>query len=451
MYIDRKNCLWQKIYHQTCQTRVIDSHSHLLSESEYEKCDPKPGLFTLQHYVIRELANLEELHGLRLSSCKTDEERWVEYKKFLELAGNVSYFTNHWQTFRDLYGLGNVELNDSNWKEIHQKIQESSRRPGWYRKLIKNIAGIDLGVRTVPSEDVPSTLTPQVMVTRKEKGQYHVGSVSINDLFRFMKEPPDKENHPISRLGRLADIEIRNSSNLEQAVDKFLEIIKSEGAVAIKASHAYSRSLFHQQVTAQTATNIIEKLLSSNQKPNRAELTQLEDFIFWQFCEKCGDHNLVFQIHTGLQGNWSNLPYSDPRKLLNVISTFRKTKFDLFHAGYPFTIELGVMAKHYPNIWANMAWMYIITMEGSRRTLDEWIDLVPGHRIIGFGSDLGWPELVVGHLTMARMCIADVLTKKVMMDMLTEQRAMILVRQMLRDNAIALYSIEDHPSLSGNH
>ena len=86
----------------------------------------------------------------------------------------------------------------------------------------------------------------------------------------------------------------------------------------------------------------------------------------------------------------------------------------------------------------------------SRRTLDEWIDLVSGHRIIGFGSDLAWPELVVGHLSMARACIAEVLTKKVTMDMLSEQRAMILVRQMLRDNAIALYSIADHPSLSVN-
>ena len=113
-------------------------------------------------------------------------------------------------------------------------------------------------------------------------------------------------------------------------------------------------------------------------------------------------------------------------------------------------MELGLMGKHYPNVWPNMAWMYVITMEGSRRTLDEWIDLVPGHRILGFGSDVRLPELVVGHLSMARLCIADVLAKKVTLDLLTEDLAMRLIDQLLRDNPIALYGLEGHPALNAD-
>ncbi len=141
------------------------------------------------------------------------------------------------------------------------------------------------------------------------------------------------------------------------------------------------------------------------------------------------------------------MPDSDPRHLMAPIHTFRQTRFDLFHAGYPFTLELGLMAKHYPNVWLNMAWMYVITMEGSRRTLDEWIDLVPGHRILGFGSDVFAPELVVGHVSMARLCLADVLAKKVAVDLLTEERAVLLIHQLLRDNAIALYGLQGRSEL----
>jgi hypothetical protein len=85
-------------------------------------------------------------------------------------------------------------------------------------------------------------------------------------------------------------------------------------------------------------------------------------------------------------------------------------------------------------------------MEGSRQTLNEWIDLVPGDRLLGFGSDVGWPEFIYGHLVMARSCIADVLATKVERDFLSEEAALSLVHQMLRDNAVALYGLAGEDS-----
>ena len=37
---------------------------------------------------------------------------------------------------------------------------------------------------------------------------------------------------------------------------------------------------------------------------------------------------------------------------------------------------------------------------------------MPEERLLGFGSDVGWPEMIYGHLVMARSCLADVLTAK---------------------------------------
>ncbi|MFQ6097858.1 MAG: amidohydrolase family protein, partial [Armatimonadota bacterium] len=117
-------------------------------------------------------------------------------------------------------------------------------------------------------------------------------------------------------------------------------------------------------------------------------------------------------------------------------------RFDLFHAGYPYSRHIGMLGKHCPNVWLNMAWMYVITMEGSRQSLSEWIDLVPGHRILGFGSDVPWPEMIYSHLLMARSCIADVLADKVARDFLSEECALDLVHKMLHDNAVELYGLE---------
>ena len=82
-------------------------------------------------------------------------------------------------------------------------------------------------------------------------------------------------------------------------------------------------------------------------------------------------------------------------------------------------------------------------MEGSRQSLNEWIDLVPGDRILGFGSDVHWPEFIYGHLVMARSCIADVLAQKMERDFLSKEVALDLVQKMLRDNAIGLYGLQD--------
>lgn len=57
--------------------------------------------------------------------------------------------------------------------------------------------------------------------------------------------------------------------------------------------------------------------------------------------------------------------------------------------------------------------MYVISMAASRQIFSEWIDLVPGYRIFGFGSDVLFPELVCGHFEIARSCVVDVLTAKV--------------------------------------
>jgi uncharacterized protein len=82
-------------------------------------------------------------------------------------------------------------------------------------------------------------------------------------------------------------------------------------------------------------------------------------------------------------------------------------------------------------------------MAGSRQILSEWIDLVPVDRLLGFGSDVGKPELIYGHLVMARACLADVLAEKVERDFLSKAAALDVARLMLRDAPLALYRLED--------
>ncbi|MFW6156533.1 MAG: amidohydrolase family protein, partial [Armatimonadota bacterium] len=172
------------------------------------------------------------------------------------------------------------------------------------------------------------------------------------------------------------------------------------------------------------------------------DIKRLQDHIIFFLAGLCAEMDLIFDIHTGVQGNWGRVDESNPLHLLPLIHAHRSVCFNLYHGGYPFSREIGMLAKHSPNVWLNLAWMFVVTMEGTRQSLSEWIDLVPGHRILGFGSDVGWPELIYGHLVMARECIADVLSEKVRRDFLSRDAALDLARMMMRDNGVALYGLE---------
>ncbi len=67
--------------------------------------------------------------------------------------------------------------------------------------------------------------------------------------------------------------------------------------------------------------------------------------------------------------------------------------------------------------------------------------VVPGYRILGFGSDVHFPELIYAHLEMARSCVADVLAAKVRNDFLSEEEALCLAEKMFRDNTMELYGL----------
>ena len=65
-------------------------------------------------------------------------------------------------------------------------------------------------------------------------------------------------------------------------------------------------------------------------------------------------YGLPMQIHTGRQaGNGNVLTNSNPTHLTNLFSLYPKVKFDLFHMSHPYQGELAVLAKTFPNVYAD--------------------------------------------------------------------------------------------------
>jgi len=420
----RKSKLWKRIHKEIEKIRVIDSHSHMTSEENYYK--QNLSIFNMVSYYGRDIQSTAgKAVGELLHGAKADEEKWKRFSEVILKTEAVSYFRHNLIAYQDLFGLKG-DLTAKNWQELNATIAKKTKNPKWFRKVMKKICRVETGLLNVMPLDL-----------RWDK-DYAVAVMRMEPFLALLRG--EKDN--LAQLSREVDVDITTIGDLREALSKLMQKACSLGAVGIKLAHAYQRTLHHEKPSDRKADAVLQKLLQGK-KPTPSELKAIQDYVVFFLADRAGDLDLVFQIHTGVQGNWGHIPDSNPLHLLNLLRAFPKTRFDLFHAGYPFSREMGMLGKHYPNVWVNMCWMYVITMEGSRQTLDEWIDLVPGFRILGFGSDVPYPENVYAHLKMARACITDVLTKKVRQDFITEDVAIRLAKQMLRNNLIDLFKLDE--------
>jgi predicted TIM-barrel fold metal-dependent hydrolase len=400
---------------------VVDCHSHTRLRREYVAQGPW-NLFQMTASFDREIgALLPTMPGPLPDSQAPEEQRWGHLREILKRARNESYWRHNLVVYRELFGLEDEELTDANWQPLNERIKAQTADPNWYHQVIVERAHVRTQVKNIPwFEDW--------------EPEYFTAILRMEPALELYRAEPRRQ------LEQYLDREIRSLRELREALAELVQRYRDRGAVGLKLAHAYRRTLQSEPVPEIAAALIFERALRGETLP-WADAKRLEDYLIFFLAGLCTDLGLIFDIHTGVQGNGCWIPDSNPLLLLELIRAFPQTRFNLYHAGYPWSREIGMMGKHFGNIWLNMAWMYVISMEASRQSLDEWIDLVPGYRLLGFGSDVNLPEFVYGHLVMARSCLADVLAKKVKRDFLSREAAEDLARMMLHDNAVELYGL----------
>jgi len=192
-------------------------------------------------------------------------------------------------------------------------------------------------------------------------------------------------------------------------------------------------------VTAATralrASTVTERAFGrSRNQLSESELKDFEDFIFWQLVELSARHELPFQIHTG----HARIQGSNPLLLVEVIAANPRTRFILFHSGYPCVGETGAIATRHRNVWIDSVWLPTISYTMAKRAYQEWLEVVPSNRIL-WGADANHAEGIYAATDVTRRCLAEALTEKVERGELREEHARRIGRQILRENALELF------------
>jgi len=430
--------------------RLIDTHEHIVAE-QIRLAESLDFTYLIPHYLSSDLVSagmpLDELEairapgrvmrdGLRSGISPRDPgypfperlpnqrsspvEKWRRFAPFWARVRNTGYARCILIAMRDLFGIG--DLNEKTVEALSTALQDSNKK-GWYHYVLKERARIDMSVLDYGRMDVDRTLfAPSIRFDR---------FVDIRDLI------------DVQKLGYDTDTAIHSLDDLVSAMQTDMARKVQDGMVSVKSGLAYQRIIQYDDVTQHEADQAFNRLFRHpGQRLSWEEARPFQDYMMHQIIRQAIEYKRPIQIHTGMQEGTGNvITNSRPTHLINLFIRYPDARFELFHAGYPYHHELATLAKNFPNVYADLCWVPIISPTLAAQILHEWLETIPVNKILAFGGDFIIVEGAYGHSVMARQVVSQVLSDKVKAGFYSEEEALTFGRMILRENAKELFGL----------
>lgn len=447
--------LAQRLKQEAENISLVDTHEHIILEQE--RLEGSLDLFYLfPHYASSDLVSsgmapeiLEEIRGV----SEDIEARWRKFKPYWEKIKNTNFCKTLLIAVRDLFDIDGI--TDSTYQELSHKIADSNK-PGWYRKVLKDKANIEVCILDYLPLEVRENRAPRIeqmvdvavsmgaYLTQRKRKVPHLdpefflpvakfdGIVSIRTLgeLRALEVAYNKHIHCLSDLLSILD------EAFEEEVDR--------GVVGVKTTLAYGRTLKYDKVSNHEAELLFNRIFSHlGEGLSWRETKPLQDFLMHQVIRRAIDYDLPIQIHTGFQEGAGNIiTNSRPSDLLNLFVEYNRAVFILFHAGYPYVGEVTTIAKNFPNVYADLCFLAVLSPSLYKKTLEVWLEMLPGSKILGFGGDYIIVEGAYAQARIVRECVSEVMAKKVEEKYFTEEEVVDLMKQILNRNAKHLFHLD---------
>ncbi len=354
------------------------------------------------------------------------DDWWAAAKDDFVNARATSFYQYNLSAFTDLYGVDFETMTDEQARGLDRRIFENYKDRKWLYHVVTERANIELIVndpywsRLFEVPDYPFCALV-FNVTTLVRG-YHPLSV---------KDPGDSPYE----FAKRHDLKIESLDDYLIVLDRLMAERKQAGAVCLKHTLAYERSLRFENVPKERAEKAFGR---PRRELSPEEIHDFEDFIIWRLVELAAKYDIPFQIHTGQ----ARIQHSSPMNLVDLIEANPKTKFILFHGGFPWVSETGAIGmwsmQRAGNVWIDSCWLPTISYTMGKRAFHEWLDLVPSNRIL-WGADANHAEGIYAATAFTRRCLAEVLAEKIDAGDLREEHALHVGRQILRENALELF------------
>ncbi|MBN1348502.1 amidohydrolase family protein [candidate division KSB1 bacterium] len=413
-----QSMLTEKLLEQIKTIPVIDTHEHMVYESIFLK--NKYDFTHLMSYVGLDLG----LAGFPCNFWHTGQSavregasvaaKWKGIEPYWDFVRTGVYGRAYRRLLKLFFDID--DLNDTSVHEISERIQDY-QFAGVYDKILHQQFGIEVMLRVT---DETACFEPRHFANVCYLGNYldvYSGAQAESGMGQAL--PPDFESF---------------RALLEQKLTQAI----SNGAVALKIGMlARQRPLnfcAHCQNEIETSYQFLREKAGGEwlDEETRLRLKAFQDAAYWKAFEFAAEHDLPVQIHSGLEfpQPWDGRPAA----LIPSIIRFPRTKFVIFHGSYPHIAELTGLAKSFPNVYLDLAWLHLLSRRQTQIWMSEWLDVLPHNKIFAFGGDVFLFFGICSHLELARENIAVVLGERINAGVCNFDEAIICAKRLFYDN-----------------
>jgi uncharacterized protein len=404
---------------------LVDTHEHLLPEAQWSGDRPDILRDLFLNYVESDLevagATKEALQRLGDPAAGDLEARFSE----IRAAWEATQFTGYGEAVRliarEVYGLDAITPEGL---ESAQRRLEELRQPGERLRLLRDVAGLDhVQIDDFEWACEPDASGPDFFLYDLSWAGFASGEVKLEEI--------EQET----------GIEV---ATLEDLREVLVAIFRRYApcAIAVKAQHAYDRTLRWEERSDEEAARALAAILAGRED-EAARLT-LGDWCWARGVELAIEHNLPFKLHTGHHAGTGNMPIDWVRagNLCSLLARYPEARFVLMHVSYPYSDELVSIAKHYPNVWVDLCWAWSIDPYSSADFVRRFLHAVPSNKLFAFGGDTFSPTGAVAYSIQARRGLRRAFEAEIAEGDLSEPEAITIAQRMMRDNQYACFDIE---------
>jgi hypothetical protein len=408
------------------ETPFIDTHEHLIDESERLSCiEPiipcDDWTLLLNQYFRFDLISAgmpKDMISSLFSKHINPVDKWKilkDYWPYLKNTASGSVFRN---TIKILYDIDDVS------EGVIKKLQDSyeqTRQKGFYKHIIRDLANIKhchvhSPIRAFRKSEFPDLLYQDIALN---------GLIQVSNIPFYVPE----------------HIKPQSLSDWHSVIDWWFTEY-GQTTKGVKTGNAYFRRLDFEKVHAEEVDKIFLKKINS-QETDFNEEKMLQDHLFWYCVDKATEYGLPVKMHTGqwAMNNVMNMHWvrDNPSDCAALCRKSPDTKFIFFHICYPHYEDMLSLAKSYTNAYLDMCWSWSINPLAAKDFLKKFILTVPNNKIFTFGGDDVIVENLTGHAAIARKGITRALSELVSDDWMTLNDALDLTDDLMYKNAERLF------------
>ena len=293
---------------------IVDCHEHLGPEAS--RINTEVDVFTLfSHYTRGDLAvaGMEEARYNSLYNQDIPlERRWRIFQPYWEEIRYGSYAKAALLAAEKFYGV--EDINENTYLPLSEAMKRANT-PGLYERVLRDACGIKTCLTQCGSTELGGTplLTPVMPM------------IYETETWQALHRPPFSPSDCVESLDQFLD-----------AMKRYVLRVKDQGAVGLKMmSNPFESPNREEAVSA--FRSLKEGKTDRLPVPN-----PLRDAVVDETIAFAARQDLVVCVHTGYWGDFRTL---DPLHMIPLLQRHPKTRFDIYHLGYPWMREAIMLGK----------------------------------------------------------------------------------------------------------